>query len=90
MSTDMSLGDGVGRGALIGAAVGFVVVGSLVAAIGRVAGLELLDSLGVAALAAVWGGPGFGSMFGAIATITRNERAAAAVIESAPGAEGSR
>lgn len=75
----MSLGDGVGRGALIGAAIGCVVVASLVTVVGRVAGLGPLDSFGLGLATAVWGGPGFGALFGAIATITRNERAAATV-----------
>ncbi len=78
MSTDMTLGDGVGRGALIGAAVGFVVVAILVTMVGWLAGLAPVDSVGIGAVAAVWAGPGFGAMYGAIAILARDERAAVA------------
>lgn len=85
MSDHMSLGDGVGRGALCGAVIGFIVVASLVTVVGMIAGLEALDSIGLGAFAAVWGGPGFGALVGAVMVITRNEQVAAAVEAPASG-----
>ena len=76
MSEDLSLGDGVGRAALIGAAIGFVTMICVATSIGLIGGLPPLGALAVGTFAAVWGGPGFGAMFGSIAAITRNERVA--------------
>jgi hypothetical protein len=72
----MTLGDGVGRAAMIGASIGFFVMGGVASSIGLFAGLEPRSSVGIGAFVGVWGGPGFGAMFGAIRAITRNERAA--------------
>lgn len=49
-----------------GAAVGFVVVAVLVASLALLMGLGWTVALGVAAFTAVWGGPGFGGMMGAV------------------------
>jgi hypothetical protein len=73
MTDHTTLGAGVGRAALVGAAVGFLLVTCLAMAITRLAGLGPLDALGVGAFAALWGGPGFGAMFGAVTVINRNE-----------------
>jgi hypothetical protein len=81
MTAPLTLGDGVGRSALIGAAVGFVVLAVLVTTGGHLLGLEPIDSLAIGTMVAVWAGCGFGSMYGAIAAITRNERLALAKAE---------
>ncbi|HEY9556798.1 MAG TPA: hypothetical protein VIR58_08685 [Acidimicrobiales bacterium] len=78
MSDHMTMGDGVGRAAMIGATIGFVVMSCTAGAIGVAGGLSGMNAVGVGAFAGLWGGPGFGAMFGAITMITRNERAAAA------------
>lgn len=72
----MSLGHGVARSALIGVAVGFLAMAALATTVARMAGLEPVEALGVGCFTALWGGPGFGAMFGAITAITRNERLA--------------
>ena len=74
MNADMSLGPGVGRGALRGAAGGcaLALVGGLV--IGRLIGLPWIDAVAISTFAAVWVGPGFGMVFGAVVAISRNAR----------------
>lgn len=81
----LSLGHGVGRAALIGVALGFVVLATLATAVASIAGLEPLEALGVGSFTALWGGPGFGAMFGAITAITRNERAEALAVAGEQG-----
>jgi hypothetical protein len=78
MTTDLSLGDGVGRGALRGAAIGLVGVAGTAIPTGILGGLETIDAVAIGAFAAVWAGPGFGALFGAIRAIARNDRAAIA------------
>ncbi len=88
MSSDASLGDGVGRAALIGAGIGFATMAGTATAAGLVGGLPLITALGIGTFAAVWGGPGFGALFGAIVAITRNERLAAVVGDVRPEESG--
>ncbi|MGH9042577.1 MAG: hypothetical protein ACRDZ3_20375 [Acidimicrobiia bacterium] len=57
---------GIGRAAVTGALVGFVVVLTLVSGIALAAGAGLIGALGVGAFAALWGGPGWGGMVGAV------------------------
>ncbi len=78
MSDTMSLGTGVGRAALVGAAIGFVTMATAATAVGLIGGLPPREAVGIGTFAAVWGGPGFGALVGAISAITRNERAALA------------
>jgi len=73
----LSLGRGVARSALIGVAIGFLAMATLATTVACIAGLDLVEALGVGSFTALWGGPGFGAMFGAIAAITRNEQLAA-------------
>jgi hypothetical protein len=80
MSVHLSLGDGVGRAALTGAAIGVVAFFCVAASIGWFGGLPPSGAAAIGAFTAVWAGPGFGAMFGAIYAITRNER-----LESAGG-----
>lgn len=56
---------GIGRAAIVGAAVGYVVALTIVAVIVLVAGGGLIAALGVGAYVAIWGGPGFGGMVAA-------------------------
>ena len=56
---------GIGRAAVIGAILGYLVVFPLVSAILLVAGAGLVSAVAVGAYVAIWGGPGFGAMFGA-------------------------
>ncbi len=79
MTDHLTLGEGVGRAALLGALVGFVAMAIAATVIARLAGVAPLDAVGLGAMVGVWSGPGFGSLFGAILAITRNELAAATV-----------
>lgn len=74
MNADLSLGPGVGRGALRGAAAGFALalVGGLV--LGHLIELPWIDAVAISMFAAVWVGPGFGIVFGAVVAISRNAR----------------
>lgn len=56
---------GIGRAAVIGAVLGYLVVLPLVSVILLVAGAGLVSAVAVGAYVAIWGGPGFGAMFGA-------------------------
>lgn len=56
---------GIGRAAVIGAVLGYLVVFPLVSMILLVAGAGLVSAVAVGAYVAIWGGPGFGAMFGA-------------------------
>ena len=71
----LTMGDGVGRAAFIGAGIGFFVMATAAFAMAVYGGVEPRVAVGVGVFAGMWGGPGFGAMFGAIAAITRNERA---------------
>jgi hypothetical protein len=73
----MSMGDGVGRGAAIGAAIGFVAFSAFAAGVGLFAGMDMAPAAGVGAFVGIWGGPGFGAMMGGIFAVTRDERALA-------------
>ena len=57
---------GIGRAAVNGALLGFVVVLAVVTGIALAAGAGLISALGVGAFAALWGGPGWGGMVGAV------------------------
>lgn len=70
----MTMGDGVGRAALVGAGLGLIVMSAVAFLIAVFGGMEPRVATGVGLFAGLWGGPGFGAMFGAIAAITRNER----------------
>lgn len=50
---------------IAGAAIGFVVIFTIVSAALLLAGSGLAPALGVALFVAAFGGPGFGTMFGA-------------------------
>ena len=60
-----------GRPCAIGAAVGFVVMTIGTALVGRAAGFDDPGALGIAILSAIFGGLGFGAMFGAIYAVCR-------------------
>lgn len=57
---------GIGRAALVGALIGFFVVLILISAIVVAAGGGIGSGLGAGGFVALWGGPGFGAMFGAV------------------------
>jgi hypothetical protein len=57
---------GIGHAAVNGAIIGFVVVLTIVSGIALAAGAGLGSALGVGAFAALWGGPGWGGMVGAV------------------------
>jgi hypothetical protein len=69
---------GVGRAAIHGTIISAVIVSALVIAIGLYAGASLGDSLGMAAFAAFFGGPGFGGMLGAVIFLSRRQAAVSA------------
>jgi hypothetical protein len=74
MSDHLTLGDGVGRAAMIGVAIGLVVVATLAGAIGLAGGMPWNDAVGFGVVVGVWAGPGFGAIIGGTAAIARNER----------------
>ncbi len=57
---------------IAGAAIGFVVIFTIVSAALLLAGAGLAPALGVALFVAAFGGPGFGTMFGANWHVHRN------------------
>jgi hypothetical protein len=77
---------GVGRAAVHGTIVGALVISGLVIAIGLYAGASLGDSLGMAAFAAFFGGPGLGGMLGAVMFLSRRH-AAVSTLSPAPMAD---
>jgi hypothetical protein len=58
-------GAGVGRSAMVGAAIGFLVVTIGVTVAGTLGGIGFGASLGLGAFVGMWGGAGFGFMSGA-------------------------
>jgi hypothetical protein len=64
---------GLVRAFIVGSIVGFVVTFVLCGGIALACGFSSGASLGVAAYTAVWGGPGFGGMMGAVLRYSRNE-----------------
>lgn len=73
MTDHHSMGVGVGRAALLGALIGVVVMTAAAMGIVCAAGVGSVDAFGVGAMVGLWSGAGFGSLFGAIIVITRNE-----------------
>lgn len=68
---------GIARAAAKGTLVGFVVVLTIVGGIALSAGAGVMGALGVGAFVALWGGPGWGGMVGAVRyadRIAENER----------------
>ena len=57
---------GFGRAATIGAVIGYLVVLILVIGIVLVTGAGVASALAIGAFAALWGGPGWGGMIGAV------------------------
>ena len=57
---------GIGRAAVNGALLGFVLVLAIVTGIALAAGAGAVSALAVGAFAALWGGPGWGGMVGAV------------------------
>jgi hypothetical protein len=55
-----------GRATAIGAVIGCLVVLTIVTGIALAAGAGVVSALGVGAFAALWGGPGWGGMIGAV------------------------
>jgi hypothetical protein len=58
------------KGSIIGFVAVFVLLGGMILAVG----MGIAAALGVGAFTAVWGGPGFGGMMGAILHDSRTER----------------
>lgn len=79
------------RPCTIGAVIGFVVLTAACTVLGMSSGFDDAGSLGMALVGGMFGGIGFGAMFGAIVAITRaevkereaEEAAAAAAVPSA-------
>jgi hypothetical protein len=68
---------GIGRAAVVGAAIAAVIVWTFVAAVALYAGAHLGESIAMGAFAAFFGGPGFGGMLGAVTSIERHHAASA-------------
>jgi hypothetical protein len=62
---------GIGRAAFIGAILGFFVLLPTVSLILLAAGAGVVSAVAVGAYVAVWGGPGFGAMFGAVRYVSQ-------------------
>jgi hypothetical protein len=62
----------IGRAAVAGAAIGFVVIFTLMAAILLGAGSGLVSAVGVGTFVAAFGGPGWGGMIGAVRCAERS------------------
>ena len=79
---------GFGRAAATGAVIGYFVVLTIVTGIALAAGAGVVSALGVGAFAALWGGPGWGGMIGAVRYADRvgdDEPAAAPRSSRLPG-----
>jgi hypothetical protein len=81
MSQHLSMGDGVGRAAAVGAALGLLVMAVVATGIVLLAGGALGDAVGIAAFAALWTGPGMGALFGAVTAIERRARTETTAID---------
>jgi hypothetical protein len=68
----------IGRGAVIGAAVGVTVIFPAVLVLGLAVGAGAASAVGLGLVAAFWGGLGLGAMEGAVAAVAREERREAA------------
>lgn len=68
----------VGRGALIGAIIGFVLLTTFVTVAGTLAGYGFPSALGLGTFVGAWGGIGFGVMMGGTIPLARFMDAASA------------
>lgn len=57
---------GLGKAFVLGSLIGFVVVFAIFGGLSLVAGLDAPAAAGLGFFTAVWGGPGFGGMMGAV------------------------
>ena len=57
---------GIGRAAVKGTIIGFVVVVAIVSGIALAGGAGMVSALEIGAFAALWAGPGWGGMVGAV------------------------
>ena len=64
---------GIGRAVVIGVVIASVIVWTFVTLTGLWAGAHLVDSIGMGAFAAFFGGPGFGGMLGAVMYVERQQ-----------------
>lgn len=64
----------IGRGAVIGAAIGVTVLFPAVLLLGLAVGAGAASAVGLALVCAFWGGLGLGAMEGAVAAVAREER----------------
>ena len=62
----------VGRTAMIGYVIGFVVATVAITAAGALGGLGFSSSLGLGAFVGIWGGGGFGFMMGGTVPLARH------------------
>jgi hypothetical protein len=69
-----SVDSGMGRVLYTAGVIGTVVMLGIGIGISLVGGTSFIDALGIGAFAALWGGPGFGGMAGAIYYLSREER----------------
>lgn len=76
----------VGRSALIGAAIGFLVALVALTAGGTALGVDLAGSLAFGAFVGSWGGAGFGFMVGATLPLARHADREEAAKRAARGA----
>ena len=61
----------LGRSALLGAAIGFLVVAVVIGILGTIAGMPAIGAFGMGAMVGVWGGAGFGFMLGGTVPFAR-------------------
>jgi hypothetical protein len=81
-----------GRGAVVGGAIGFVMMALAVFVLGITSDLSTTSSIGIGLFCAFWGGLGFGAMMGATIWLIkgqeREEAAAKARCPSPPPGDG--
>jgi hypothetical protein len=66
---------GIRRAAVVGSAIAAVIIWTFVALVAMYAGAHLGESIAMGAFAALFGGPGFGGMLGAVTYIERQHAA---------------
>jgi hypothetical protein len=74
VAPELTVEQRVGRAAWRGVLIGLVAMAALGTGLGLATGYDMIESLGLGAFAAIWGGPGFGGMLGAILAYVRAEQ----------------
>lgn len=68
---DAGADDGIGKAFIAGSVIGFVLSFTLFGGVALLAGLGVGAAIGIGMFTALWGGPGFGGMMGAVLHFTK-------------------